>query len=123
MRTRAGMSLVELVVALTVLAIGVLGLVGAAAVAHRAFTSADGLERATRAASVVIDSLMREPEPSAGERIVDGLTVAWAAHPMDPSRPALVRIDVDVTPDVALDGSGARQSMTWQVVHNARLLR
>lgn len=119
MTTRRGMSLVELIVALAVLGIGVLGLVGAASVAQRAFTGADAAERAARTAAQVIDSLMLVPLPVAGERIIDGVRAAWTVQAHDALRPAMTRIVIDVE----INDAGARRTVTWQAVHNARLLR
>jgi prepilin-type N-terminal cleavage/methylation domain-containing protein len=74
---RDGFSLVELIVALTVLGVGTLGLVAAATAAQRSFAVADAEERATRAAAVVMDSLLRDRAPAAGERHLLGLNVSW----------------------------------------------
>jgi prepilin-type N-terminal cleavage/methylation domain-containing protein len=90
-----GFGLVELIVALTVLSIGLLALAGTAVVAQRAFTSAAATERAVMAAAAVIDSLLYEAEPAAGTRVLDGTRVRWAV-----SRTGdLVRVEtrVDVT--------------------------
>ena len=77
MSARRGFGLIELVVALTILAIGVLGLAAAALMAQRAFMTADALQRAGTAATVVLDSLMQQTDPVSGERIVDNVTVRW----------------------------------------------
>jgi prepilin-type N-terminal cleavage/methylation domain-containing protein len=74
---RDGFSLVELLVALTVLGVGILGLVAAATAAQRSFAEAAAEERATRAAAVVMDSLLRHSAPAAGERQLFGLGVSW----------------------------------------------
>jgi Tfp pilus assembly protein PilV len=74
---RDGCSLVELLVALTVLGVGILGLVAAATAAQRSFAVAAAEERATRAAAVVLDSLLRDDAPAAGERQLFDLTVSW----------------------------------------------
>jgi prepilin-type N-terminal cleavage/methylation domain-containing protein len=74
---RDGFSLVELVVALTVLGVGVLGLVAAATTAQRSFAVAAAEERATRAAAVVMDSLLLASAPAAGEGQLFGLSVSW----------------------------------------------
>jgi prepilin-type N-terminal cleavage/methylation domain-containing protein len=76
--SRNGFSLVELLVALTVLGVGILGLVAAATTAQRSFAVAAAEERATRAAAVVMDSLLRESAPAAGERQLFGVNVSWA---------------------------------------------
>jgi prepilin-type N-terminal cleavage/methylation domain-containing protein len=74
---RDGFSLIELIVALTVLGVGILGLVAAATAAQRSFAVAAAEERATLAAAVVMDSLLRDSAPAAGERQLFGLTVTW----------------------------------------------
>jgi prepilin-type N-terminal cleavage/methylation domain-containing protein len=75
--TSDGFSLVELLVALTALGVGILGLVAAATAAQRSFAVAAAEERATRAAAVVMDSLLRDSAPAAGERQILGLSVSW----------------------------------------------
>jgi prepilin-type N-terminal cleavage/methylation domain-containing protein len=77
-RSRAGFSVVELVVALTVLSVGLLALAGTAVVAQRSFATADATERAARAAAAVIDSLLRVREPVGGSRDVYGTAVTWS---------------------------------------------
>jgi prepilin-type N-terminal cleavage/methylation domain-containing protein len=74
---RPGFSLVELIVALTVLAVGLLALAGTSALAQRSFASAQATERAVRAAATVIDSLLREPDPAPGSRALYGAVVHW----------------------------------------------
>jgi prepilin-type N-terminal cleavage/methylation domain-containing protein len=74
---RPGFSLVEVIVALTVLSVGLLALAGTSALAQRAFAGADATERAARAAAAIIDSLMLEPEPASGSRALYGTTVHW----------------------------------------------
>lgn len=77
MTRQQGFSLVELVVAMTILTISLVGLAGAAAVAHRSFTGAEALEHGTDAAAFVLDSLMREPAPTHGERRFGSATATW----------------------------------------------
>jgi prepilin-type N-terminal cleavage/methylation domain-containing protein len=112
---RPGLSLVELIVAMTLLSVGVLGLAGAAAVAQRSFAGAEALERAAHAAAVVLDSLMREPRPYDGERSVHDSTVRWTVV----ADSLLSRIDLTVT---VFDGARAHD-VTYHAVHSALLLR
>lgn len=77
MSARQGFSLIELIVALTVFAVGILGLAGAAAFAQRSFAAADAVERSTRVAAAVIDSLLREPDIEDGERATSGTILRW----------------------------------------------
>jgi prepilin-type N-terminal cleavage/methylation domain-containing protein len=74
---RDGFSLVELIVAITVLGVGILGLVAAATAAQRSFATAAAEERATRAAAVIMDSLLRVSAPASGERQLFGVNVSW----------------------------------------------
>jgi prepilin-type N-terminal cleavage/methylation domain-containing protein len=75
---RPGFSLVELVVALTLFSVGVLGLAAAAATTQRAFAAAESMERAARAAAAVLDSLVRTAQlDGAGERSAYGTHVRW----------------------------------------------
>lgn len=94
-RTRPrGFSLVELVVALTVFAVGVLGLAGAAAFAQRSFTAADAVERATRAAATVLDSLLREPRIEDGERAASGTVTRWTVTADSVTRVITAEVEV-----------------------------
>jgi prepilin-type N-terminal cleavage/methylation domain-containing protein len=74
----AGFGLVELIVALTILSIGMLALTGAASVAQRSFIGARALQEGTDAAAAVLDSLMREPSPVAGTRRVGRADAQWS---------------------------------------------
>lgn len=109
----AGMSLIELIVALTVLAVAVLGLAGAAAVAHRSFASATAIERAAQAAAAVLDSLMHEAVPADGERIGQGVAVTWTVA----ADGALRRI----TATVAVADAGRTRRIVYHAVHSAQL--
>jgi hypothetical protein len=77
---QAGFGMVELVVAMTLLAVGVLGLAAAAALASRSLNSSAASDRATRAVAAVLDSLVHVGVPSAGERTADGVTVRWVTQ-------------------------------------------
>jgi hypothetical protein len=77
---QGGFGMVELVVAMTLLAVGVLGLAAAAALASRSLNSSAATDRATRAVAAVLDSLVHVVAPSAGERTADGVTVRWIAE-------------------------------------------
>jgi prepilin-type N-terminal cleavage/methylation domain-containing protein len=93
--TRRGFSLVELVVALTILSLGILVLATAAAFAQRSFAGAEAIDRAARAAALVLDSLTREPAPADGVRHVDGMLVRWSATP--DAGLTIIRADVEVS--------------------------
>jgi prepilin-type N-terminal cleavage/methylation domain-containing protein len=87
---RGGFSLVELVVALTLLSIAMVALAGTAALAQRTFAEAEIMERSVNAASVVLDSLAHAPAPVGGQRIVDDVAVEWTVTPAGPA----LRIDL-----------------------------
>lgn len=94
---RHGFSLVELVVAMLVLAIGLAALAGAAATARRSLARAAIMDRITREAAAILDSLAAEQAPASGHRTRDGMTLRWTVHPDD----AGARIDLDAA---AFDG-------------------
>src|SRR5690606_7292961 len=104
--------LIELIVALTILSVGLLGLTGVAAVAHRSFISATALEQGADAAALVIDSLMNVPGPVAGERRIGRAVARWTVS-VDST---IVRLDVAIT---VSDGARA-QRMDFHAVHSPR---
>lgn len=111
-RHSSGFGLVELLVALTILSFGLLALTGAAAVAQRSFIGAQAMEDGTSAAALVLDSLMREPAPVAGER-QDGRTIArWLVQ--QDSVATVINVTITVS-----DGARQRQ-LTFRAVHHAR---
>jgi Tfp pilus assembly protein PilV len=93
--TAAGFGMVELVVAMTLLAVGVLGLVAAATVAARAIHGADERERAARAVATLADSLLAAAAPAAGERLHQDVPVRWSVG----GDSALLVIDIEVELD------------------------
>lgn len=78
--SRGGFGLVELIVALTLFAIGILGLAGATVIAHRSFNEADGIERAARLAEILLDSLVRADAVADGEVRMPGITADWTVQ-------------------------------------------
>jgi prepilin-type N-terminal cleavage/methylation domain-containing protein len=115
-----GMSLVELVVALTIIAVGVLGLAAATLFAQRAFTGAAAIEQSAAAAAAVLDSLMHEPAPVAGERGHNRAIVRWTVTPDSVGpEPRLSRI----TASVEIVTSGGPHVTTWHAVHSGSLVR
>jgi prepilin-type N-terminal cleavage/methylation domain-containing protein len=74
---RSGFSMVELVVALTLFSVGILGLASAAVLAQRQLAAADAIERSARAAAAVLDSLVLEPSLADGRSSQHGATVRW----------------------------------------------
>lgn len=90
---RKGFSLVELIVAMTILSLGVLVLAAAGTYAQRTFSDAAAIDRAARAAALVLDSLMRVPAPQDGVRSTDGVTIRWDTSAGDGV--TLIRADVE----------------------------
>jgi prepilin-type N-terminal cleavage/methylation domain-containing protein len=107
-----GFSLVELVVAMTILTISLVGLAGAAAVAHRSFIGAGALEHGIDAAAFVLDSLMREPAPTDGERRSGSATARWTV--VADSIATGIRLTVRVA-----DGDRARE-LSFHATHHAK---
>ena len=104
-----GFGLIELIVALTILSIGLLGLTGVAAVAHRSLISAGALEEAAAAASTVIDSLMAVADPVAGERRMGRAVARWTVS----ADSSVMRLDITVS---VTDGARA-QRLNFHAVH------
>lgn len=77
--TRTGFTLVEILVAMVVLEVGLLGVVGTLWLAVRTLTEAETLERGVAVMEGVYDSLSGEASPTDGTR---------------PSQPGLVRWQV-----------------------------
>jgi prepilin-type N-terminal cleavage/methylation domain-containing protein len=102
LRHRRGFGLVELIVALTVFAIGILGLAGAAVLAHRSFNEADGIERATRLAEILLDSLVRADAAADGEVREPGVAARWTVA--EDSAIAVITLRVELS-----GGAGTRE--------------
>jgi len=75
---RRGFTLLEVVIALLVMELAVLGAVGVLTLASRTLARAEHLERAAAAVEGVMDSLTAEPEPTDGGLVVAGATISWA---------------------------------------------
>jgi prepilin-type N-terminal cleavage/methylation domain-containing protein len=111
-RVRGGFGLVELIVALTIISIALVGLAGAAAVAHRSFMSAEAIERGAEAAAFALDSLMRVETPVAGERRDSVAHVRWTI--IEDSAAVMIALTVDVARPLH-----ARR-LDFQATHHAR---
>lgn len=79
--TRPGLSLVEMVVALTLLAIGLLGALGTQLIAARSLREAEARTGAIDLAATIIDSLQGVPDPLPGERREGRYQVLWSVEP------------------------------------------
>ncbi|HSJ30455.1 MAG TPA: prepilin-type N-terminal cleavage/methylation domain-containing protein [Longimicrobiales bacterium] len=108
----AGFGLVEVIVALTILSIGLLALTGAAAVAQRSFIGARALQEGTDAAAAVLDSLMREPAPVDGARRVGRVDAQWAIRQDSVATNILLTV-------VVSDGARLRR-LDFRASHHAR---
>jgi prepilin-type N-terminal cleavage/methylation domain-containing protein len=75
---RGGFTLLEVVVALVILEVGVLGAAGTLLLASRTLTRAERLERAVAYAAAVLDSLSAGARPGAGARAHFGGEVRWS---------------------------------------------
>jgi type IV pilus modification protein PilV len=74
---RSGFTLVEVLVALTLLAVGLLGATATLLAARRAVASAERLHIAAQAGAGVADSLLDVRAASAGQRDADWGTLRW----------------------------------------------
>ena len=90
MVTRAGFTITEVVVAMTLLAVAALGVAATALVAVQSFSQAELQERAIREAEHVLDSLLVQPVNSAGTRQIGPARISWPAS--DTSATVTVRI-------------------------------
>jgi prepilin-type N-terminal cleavage/methylation domain-containing protein len=74
---RRGFTLLEVVVALVLLEVGVLGAVGTLAVASRTLAQAQRLERTVLEAEGVLDSLAGAADAASGARAFAGGALEW----------------------------------------------
>jgi prepilin-type N-terminal cleavage/methylation domain-containing protein len=77
--TRAGFTLAEVIVAMTLLAIGALGVAATALVAVQSFARAEMQQSVLREADAVLDSLLALPGNAAGSRTVHVARLSWNA--------------------------------------------
>lgn len=75
--SRRGFTLMEVVMALLVLEMAVLGVLGTMALAARTLRRAERLEAATGRAEAVLDSLRRGAAPGSGRDVFDDVVVVW----------------------------------------------
>ncbi|HEX6640661.1 MAG TPA: type II secretion system protein, partial [Thermoanaerobaculia bacterium] len=80
-RVRRGFTLIELTIAVVLLAIGLLALTGALVGALRATSTARAEHAALRRAEAVADSLVSMGVPGAGSLTRPGFTIWWAPEP------------------------------------------
>lgn len=77
---RDGFTLVELLVALVLLTVGVLGAMTTALLATRTLRGAEAHEAAVGTAWTVLDSLLAEPAPVDGSRVAGSQVVQWSVR-------------------------------------------
>jgi type IV pilus modification protein PilV len=100
MRCRSGFTLIEILVALTLLSVGVLAAAGTLLAARTTLVSAERLHVATQSAADVADSLLSVPAPSAGSKQSGWGRVSWS-------------IDAGGLRVIAEDGSGGALLDWW----------
>ena len=110
MVTRRGFSLIEVLIAMTLLGIALLGVAGSAAMASQVMRQAQMRERSTLQALQIIDSLTRVPKPAPGQRTIGNLTVRWD---ITPTSGGAVAIDLIVE---HLEGNALR-SVRFRAAH------
>lgn len=76
--TRSGFTLVELLVALVIFEVGLLGVVGTLVLASRTVAQASLLERAVGEVESLVDSLSGSPGVGRGERATVGGRISWS---------------------------------------------
>jgi|GEM_PF-547017 len=76
-----GLSLVEAIVALTLLSVGLLGILGSQLMAARLLREAEARAGAIDLAGTILDSLLAVPAPTGGERREAGYTARWSVAP------------------------------------------
>jgi type II secretory pathway pseudopilin PulG len=96
---RGGFTLLEVVVALLVLEVAVVGMVGSLVLAASTLTRAETLEMAVANAEGLLDSLSRAAGPATDSVVYDGGKIAWS---IDDSGRVSVRA-VDAVGEVLLD--------------------
>ena len=77
MPIRAGLTLIELVVALVLVAFGLVAVASAALLAQRTTAGTAATEQVAREAATILDSLVAHPYPASGEREAAGVRIRW----------------------------------------------
>ncbi len=107
-----GFALIEVVVALTLLGVALLGVTGSTVLAARVLRQAEATERSALEALQIIDSLSQVRTASAGERRIGRLHVTWQ---VDRDTAGLVLLEVAVAYP---DGSALRTA-NYRLAHPA----
>lgn len=98
-KIRPGFTIVELMVALVVFSLGVLGAAATLVHAARALHTAAAHEAAVALAANTLDSLALEPEPAAGELSGGPWAMSWSID--DEARPTAIKLAVEYTAGAA----------------------
>ena len=80
MVNRGGFALIEVIVALTLLSVGLLGIAGSAALAGRLMREAEADEQASTEAAQVLDSLTQQRAPTSGFRQAGRVRLTWTVN-------------------------------------------
>lgn len=115
LEARPGLSLVEAIVALTLLAVGLLGALATQVMAARLLREAEARAGAISFAGAVLDSLTAIPNPSPGERHDTRYLARWSTAPGD----ELTRIEIEIEYH---DGT-ARRELRFEIMHAPPLPR
>lgn len=114
-RVRAGYTLVEVIVAMTLLAVGLVGIVAMEGLAVRWLREAEAHSDAIEVAGTVLDSLLTVAVPEAGERTESRYQVRWATEPVG----MMTRIDLEVAYH---DGTAGRR-VRFEMFHAPQPIR
>ena len=109
MVTRGGFGLIEVLVALTLLGVALLGVAASSLFAARLLRRADDSERGALEALQILDSLAQETAPAAGARSTGRVRLAWQLRP---DSHALRVLEVSVT---YVDGA-AHNTSTYRLL-------
>lgn len=104
-----GFSLVEAIVALTLLALGLLGALASQVMSARLLREAEARAGAVDLASTILDSLLAVPVPTSGERHEAGYDAEWSVAAGDGSSRIEVRIQYDA--------GTARRELRFESLH------
>jgi prepilin-type N-terminal cleavage/methylation domain-containing protein len=108
---RGGFTLVEVIVALPILAVGVLGAAATFALAARLLREAEARSGAVGVAGSTLDSLLLAPRPLPGERHEGRYHLRWSTRPAGGA--TAVELEVEYQ-----DGSASRQ-LRFEAIHAA----
>ncbi|MEX2282867.1 MAG: prepilin-type N-terminal cleavage/methylation domain-containing protein [Gemmatimonadota bacterium] len=105
-----GFSMIEVLIAMTLFGIALLGVAGSAILAGQVMNQAHARERSTLEALQIIDSLTRVREPSSGQRLIGRMQLRWTVSASS-SGPAEIEVIVEY-PD-----GGALRTARFRTTH------